>query len=67
MLNLRVTTGHSGAQAQEEPAGWKALVPFLSRITDRFCETELKFLNSRVPAGGFVMRCAKKSWFKKSG
>ena len=52
MLNISVTAGYRPAQAQEEPAGWGA-----------FCKTKSKFLNSRVLAGGFVMGCAKKSWF----
>ena len=34
--------------------------PFLSKITNLFCKVESKFLNSRVLAGGFVIRCAKK-------
>ena len=39
------------------------LFPFLSKVTDFFCKIESKFLNSRVLAGGFVIECAKKSWF----
>ena len=37
-----------------------AFFPFLSGVTKMFFKIELKFLNSRVLAGGFVMRCAKK-------
>ena len=40
-----------------------ALFPFLSGVTEFFCKIKSKFLNSRVLAGGFVMGCAKKSWF----
>ena len=64
MLYVRITAGHRPAQAQEEPAGWEALFLFLSGVTDFFCKTESKFLNSRVLAGGFVMGCAKMSWFE---
>ena len=49
---------HRPAQAQEISA-WKGRF-------SRFClrsQIVSKFLNSRVVAGGFVMRCAKKSWF----
>ena len=62
VLNVRITAGHRPAQAQEEPAGWGAF-PVLSEVsvTENFCKTESKFLNSRVLAGGFVMGCAKKS------
>ena len=35
----------------------------LSGVTEFFCKIESKFLNSSVLAGGFVMGCAKKSWF----
>ena len=37
-----------------------ALFQFLSEVTELFCKIELKFLNSRVLAGGFVMERAKK-------
>ena len=40
-----------------------ALLPFLSGFTEFFCKIELKFLNSRVLAGGFVMGCPKISRF----
>ena len=40
------------------------LFPFLSEVTEIFCKLKSKFLNSRVIAGGFVMGCAKKSWFQ---
>ena len=63
MLNVRVTAGHRSAQAQKEPAGWEALFPFLSEVTDTFYKMESKLLNSKVFAGGFVMGCAKMSWF----
>ena len=64
MFNVRVTAGHRPAQSQEEPAGWGAF-PVLSEVsvTENFCKTESKFLNSRALAGGFVMKCAKLSWF----
>ena len=42
----------------------EALFPFLFGITEIFCKIESKFLNSRVLAGGFVIRCAKTSWFQ---
>ena len=58
--SVSVTTGYRPAQAQEEPVGWGAFFPFLSEVTESFCKIELKFLNSRVLAGGFVMGCAKK-------
>ena len=57
MLNVRP------AQAQEEPAGWGRLSRFCLGVTEIFDKIETKFLNSRVLAGGFVMGCAKKSWF----
>ena len=41
----------------------EALFPFLFGVTEIFCKIESKFLNSSVLAGGFVMGCAKKSWF----
>ena len=41
-----------------------ALFPFWSGVTEKFCKIESKFLNSRALAGGFVMGCAKKSWFE---
>ena len=63
VLNVRVTTGYWAAQAQEEPAGWGALFPFLSGVTEIFCRIKSKLLNSRMLAGGFVIGCAKKSWF----
>ena len=63
VLNVRVTTGHRLAQAQEEPAGWRRLPRFCLEFTKIFYNIESKFLNSKVLAGGFVMRCAKKSWF----
>ena len=67
MLNVPVTAGHRPAQAQAEPAGGGggggALFLLLSRVTEFFCKVESKFLNSRVLAGGFVMRFAKKFWF----
>ena len=53
--NVRVTAGYRHAQAQEEP--------FLSGVTEIFCKIESNFLNFRVLASGFVMGCAKKSWF----
>ena len=57
VLNVSVTAGTGGAR-------WVgALSPFLSKVTKKFRKTESKFLNSRVLAGGFVMGCAKKSWF----
>ena len=40
--------------------GRGVLFPFLSRITEIFCKIESKFLNSRVFAGGFVIRYVKK-------
>ena len=43
---------------------WVAvLFPFLSGVTETFWKIESKFLNSRVLAGGFVIGCAKRSWF----
>ena len=62
VFDVRITASHRPAKAQE-PAGWGALFPFLSGIIEIFCKIESKFLNSRVLAGGFVMGCAKKSWF----
>ena len=41
-----------------------ALLLFLSGVTEIFFKIELKFLNSRVLAGGFVMKCAKSLGFK---
>ena len=38
----------------------EAFFLLLSRVTEFFCKVESKFLNSRVLAGGFVMRFAKK-------
>ena len=56
---VRITAGHRPAQAN-----WvEALFPFLSKPAQHFCKTKSKVLNSRVLAGGFVMGCAKKSWF----
>ena len=60
MLNVHVTAGHRPTQPQKEPAGWEALFPFLSGLTEFFCKVESKFLKSRVLTGGFVMECAKK-------
>ena len=36
---------------------------FVVFLWGNFCKIKSKFLNSRVFAGGFVMGCAKKSWF----
>ena len=48
----------------EGGASWVgALFPFLSGVTEMFWKIETKFMNFRVLAGGFVMGCAKKSWF----
>ena len=63
MLNVRVTTGHRPAQAQEKLTGWKRFSRFCLKSQNFFCKIESKFLNSRVLAGGFVMECVKKSWF----
>ena len=63
MLNVCVIAGYRLAQEQKEPAGLGALFSFLSKVSEFFCKPESKFFNSRVLAGGFVIRCAKKSWF----
>ena len=66
MINIRVTKGHSPAQAQKEPAGWGGeggLFSLLSGVTEIFLHNKVKILNSIGLAGGFVMGCAKKSWF----
>ena len=56
VLNVRVTAGHSTGGAS-----WVGtLFPLLSGVATIFCKIELKFLNSRVLAGGFVMERAKK-------
>ena len=39
-----------------------ALFQFLFEVTENFCKIKSKFLSFRVPAGGFVMGCGKKSW-----
>ena len=57
VLNVSVTAGTGGASWVE------VLFPFLSGITEMFCKIKSKFLNFKVFAGGFVMGCAKKSWF----
>ena len=41
-----------------------ALFPFLSGVSEFFCKTESKFLNSRGLADGFVMECPKSLGFK---
>ena len=54
------------AQAQEYPAGGErgCFSRFCLKSQHFFCKIELKFLNSRVLAGGFEMGRAKKSWFQ---
>ena len=59
----QVTTDHRLAEAQEEPAGWGCFFRFGLDSQKFFCEIESEFLNSRLLAGGFVMECAKMSWF----
>ena len=61
VLNVRVAANHRPAQAQELPAEWGAFPIF--GVTEIFCKIKSKFFNSRVLAGGFVMGCAKNSWF----
>ena len=63
VLNVRLTEGHGPAQAQEEPAGWRRFSCFFLESQKLFCKIKSKFLNSRMLAGGFVIECAKKSWF----
>ena len=63
VFNALVTASHRPAQAQEELGGGRCFFPFLCGVTEIFGEIESTFLNSRVFAGGFVMECAKKSWF----
>ena len=63
MLKVTVSADHRPAQVQEEPAGWGRFFRFFFKMAKMFCKVESKFLNSRVLAGGFVMGCAKKSWF----
>ena len=63
VLNVRVTAGHRPARAQEEPARWGCFSRFCKKSQKYFCKIELKFLNFRVLARGFVMGCAKKFWF----
>ena len=63
VLNIRVTADYRLAQAQEKPAGWVRFSRFCLNVTKNFLQKESKFLNSRVLAGGFVVECAKKSWF----
>ena len=65
MLNVRVTTGHRPAQAQEESAGWERLSSFYLKSQKLFDEIELKFLNFRVLDGGFVLDVQKGLGFKR--
>ena len=48
------------AQAQEEPAGWSAFSPLLSKVTKFFCKIKSKFFNSRMIASSFIIESAKK-------
>ena len=67
MKCLTYALPHAGYTAGSGTGGasWvEALFPFLSKVTNFFCKIESKFFNSRVVAGGFVMECAKKSWFQ---
>ena len=64
MLNVGVTAGPRNAQAYEEQVGWGSISRFCLKSQKFFCKIESKFWNSRVLVGGFVMGCAKKSWFE---
>ena len=49
---------HNMSQLDEAP------FPLLSEVTEFFLQNRVEILNSRELAGGFVMGCAKKSWFE---
>ena len=61
VLNVRVTAG--ACQGTGEASWVGALFPFLPGVTEILCKIKSNFLNPRVLAGGFVMGCAKMSWF----
>ena len=56
-------TSRGPAQPPEEPAGFGVLFPFLSGGHRSLLQNRVKVVNFRVLAGGFVMECAKQSWF----